>query len=39
MRRVIKGKIYDTKTATHIANDSRYPVGDFNHYDEDLYGI
>jgi len=37
MRQVIDGKVYDTETATLIANDSFGYPSDFKHWDESLY--
>lgn len=38
MKKVINGKVYDTKTAERVAEwDNGYPVNDFHHVDEELY--
>lgn len=38
MKKVINGKVYDTKTAERVAEwDNDYPVNDFHHVDEELY--
>ena len=38
MKKIIKGKIYDTDTATFLAEyDSGHSVTDFQHYTEELY--
>jgi hypothetical protein len=37
MKRVIGGKLYDTATATEMAQAERFPASDFNHYREKLY--
>ena len=38
MKKIIKGKVYDTDTATFLAEyDSGHSVTDFQHYTEELY--
>lgn len=38
MKKIIKGKVYDTDTATFLAEyDSGHGVTDFKHYAEELY--
>lgn len=37
MKKIIDRKVYDTKTATKIAEDSYSNVSDFRYYSEDLY--
>ena len=37
MRKVIKGKLYDTDTATEVTDYSHGYVSDFNHFSETLY--
>lgn len=37
MRKIINGKVYDTKTATQIAYYQHSHKGDHSYYDEDLY--
>lgn len=38
MKKIIKGKVYDTDTATFLAEyDSGHSVTDFKHYAEELY--
>ena len=36
MKQVIGGKVYDTETAEHVANDSFGYSGDFKHWEESL---
>lgn len=37
MTQIIDGKVYDTETATELANDSYSYPGDFDYWDETLY--
>lgn len=38
MKKIINGKLYDTKTATRVGKWwSEYPVNDFHYYEETLY--
>ena len=37
MKKIIKGKLYNTDTAKLLGNWSNYSLNDFNHVNEDLY--
>lgn len=37
MKKIIKGRLYNTETAKYVANYSWGGPSDFHHVDEDLY--